>query len=214
MFTGIIEEIGAVKVVTRGAKSSQMTIHATRVTEDLQVGDSVSVNGVCLTVTSFNESSFTADVMPETLSRSNLGQLRVGNRVNLERALQLGGRLGGHLVSGHIDGTGRIESRTKEDNADWFRISAPNNLLKYMADKGSVAVDGISLTIVNVDRSGFTVSVIPHTLSETVLTDKKSGDLVNIECDMIAKYLERLVEQGRGNGTIDLGFLADKGFID
>ncbi len=214
MFTGIIEEIGTVQAVQRGAKSSRLTIHGARVTEDMHEGDSISINGVCLTVTDFDKSSFTADVMPETLSRSNLGQLVPGSRVNLERALQLGGRLGGHLVSGHIDGTGRIGTRWRDENAEWFRISASKEILKYIAKKGSVAVDGISLTVVSVDSSGFTVSVIPHTMSETVITDKKSGDLVNIECDMIAKYLERLAEQDRGNGTIDLGFLADKGFID
>lgn len=214
MFTGIIEEIGTVQAVQRGAKSSRLTIHGARVTEDMHEGDSISINGVCLTVTDFDKSSFTADVMPETLSRSNLGQLVPGSRVNLERALQLGGRLGGHLVSGHIDGTGRIGTRWRDENAEWFRISASKEILKYIAEKGSVAVDGISLTVVSVDSSGFTVSVIPHTMSETVITDKKSGDLVNIECDMIAKYLERLAEQDRGNGTIDLGFLADKGFID
>lgn len=214
MFTGIIEEIGTVQAVQRGAKSSRLTIHGARVTKDMHEGDSISINGVCLTVTDFDKSSFTADVMPETLSRSNLGQLVPGSRVNLERALQLGGRLGGHLVSGHIDGTGRIGARWRDENAEWFRISASKEILKYIAEKGSVAVDGISLTVVSVDSSGFTVSVIPHTMSETVITDKKSGDLVNIECDMIAKYLERLAEQDRGNGTIDLGFLADKGFID
>ena len=214
MFTGIIEEIGTVQAVMRGARSSQITVKAAKVLEDMHVGDSISTNGVCLTVTSFDRSSFTMDAMPETLARTNLGSLMPGSRVNLERALQLGGRLGGHLVSGHIDGTGRIANRRKDENAEWFTIAAGSEILKYIAEKGSVAVDGISLTVTGVDAGTFSVSIIPHTQDETTLTGKKAGETVNIECDMIAKYLERLMTQGGKEGGITLDFLADKGFTD
>jgi riboflavin synthase len=214
MFTGIIEEIGTVQAVKRGTRSSQLTVHALKVTADLRTGDSINTNGVCLTVTSFDKTSFTADVMPETMSRSNLGQLVAGSPVNLERAVQLSGRLGGHLVSGHIDGTGRIARRTRDENAEWFHITATQEILKYIAEKGSVAIDGISLTVARVDHDGFSVSIIPHTLMETTITNRKIGEQVNIECDMIAKYLERLIKQGRGEGKIDPRFLADNGFID
>lgn len=214
MFTGIIEEIGTVQAVKRGARSSQLTVKTVEVTADMHLGDSINTNGVCLTVTAFGKDFFTADVMPETMSRSTLGKLAAGSPVNLERALQLGGRLGGHLVSGHIDGPGRIESRWKDDNAEWFRIAPGREILRYIAVKGSIAVDGISLTVTGVDDSSFTVSIIPHTRQITTLAGKKSGDAVNIECDMIAKYLERLINQGGGDGSISLDFLADKGFIE
>jgi riboflavin synthase len=214
MFTGIIEETGTVHAVRRGARSSQLTIRAVKVTEDLREGDSINTDGVCLTVTAFDKDSFTADVMPETMSRTTLGSLGPGHPVNLERALKLGGRLGGHLVSGHIDGTGRIESITRDDNAHWFRITAPKEILKYIAEKGSVSVDGISLTVAEISKRGFSVSVIPHTSRQTAISLKKNGDMVNIECDMIAKYLERLINQDKGPGRISLDFLSDKGFLD
>ena len=214
MFTGIIEEIGTVQSVKRGAKSSQLTVKAVKVTADIHTGDSINTNGVCLTVTDFGKDFFTADVMPETMSRSTLGKLVPGSPVNLERALQLGGRLGGHFVSGHIDGPGRIENRWKDDNAEWFRIAPGREILRYMAVKGSVAIDGISLTVTGIDDSTFTVSVIPHTRHVTTLAGKKIGDAVNVECDMIAKYLERLINHGGGEGSISLDFLTDKGFID
>ena len=214
MFTGIIEEIGKVEAVRPGAQSSQITIRAARVLTDIRRGDSINTNGACLTVVEFDTSTFTVDVMPESMKRTNLGELRNGSRVNLERALKLSGRLGGHLVSGHIDGTGKISSRWKEENAEWFRISAGPEILKYLAEKGSVAVDGISLTVVEAGDAFFTVSVIPHTQTETTLTSKKTGESVNIECDMIAKYLEKLTNNERGTGRISLDFLADKGFIE
>jgi riboflavin synthase len=214
MFTGIIEETGKVHAVKRGNRSSQITIRAEKVTEDLHLGDSINTNGVCLTVTSFDKDFFTADVMPETMARTTLGMLTPGNPVNLERALKLGGRLGGHLVSGHIDGTGRIESRTKDENAEWFRIVPSKEMLRYIAEKGSVAIDGISLTVAEVNDTGFSVSVIPHTQTATAISGKKTGDAVNIECDMIAKYTERLLNQDKGNGRISLDFLSDKGFLD
>jgi riboflavin synthase len=214
MFTGIIEETGTVHAVRRGTRSSQLTIRALKITEDLREGDSISTDGVCLTVTSFGKDSFTADVMPETMSRTTLGSLEPGAPVNLERALKLGGRLGGHLVSGHIDCTGRIESITKDDNAHWFRIAVGKEILKYITVKGSVSVDGISLTVAEITERGFSVSVIPHTSQKTAILLKRNGDMVNIECDMIAKYLERLINQDKGTGRISLDFLSDKGFLD
>lgn len=214
MFTGIIEETGTVQTVKRGRRSSQLSIRAVQVTEDARPGDSICVNGVCLTVTSLDKQSFSADVMPETLSATTLGTLQAGDPVNLERALLLNSRLGGHLVSGHIDGTGRIDARWKDDNAEWFRIMAPADLMRYIAEKGSVAIDGISLTIVKVDPASFTVSVIPFTRAETTITLRKAGDRVNIECDLIAKYTEKLMNGSKGKGAISLDFLAEKGFID
>ena len=214
MFTGIIEEIGKVDAVRRGAHSSQITLRASEVIKDIRLGDSICTNGVCLTVVAFDTHSFTVDVMPETMSKTNLGDLRQGSQVNLERALRLSDRLGGHLVSGHIDGTGRIALRRKDENAEWFRISAGKELLRYIVGKGSVAVDGISLTVVEANEDSFTVSLIPHTQAVTTLYGKKAGDTGNIECDMIAKYLEKLMNNGRGEGRISLDFLASKGFID
>ena len=214
MFTGIIEEIGKVSAIRHGSNSSQITVRAERVPGDLRMGDSVNTNGACLTVVAFDGASFTVDVMPETMKRTNLGELRTGSPVNLERALKLSDRLGGHLVSGHIDGTGKIASRWTDENAEWFRITAGAEILKYIADKGSVAVDGISLTVVEAGDSSFTVSVIPHTKHETAISGKKTGDTVNIECDMIAKYLEKLTTNGRASGRISLEFLAGNGFTE
>ena len=214
MFTGIIEEIGVLTALHKASRSARMTVRAVRIPEDMRTGDSISVNGVCLTVNHFDAHGFTADVMPETLTRTNLGLLKPGQRVNLERAVQLGGRLGGHLVSGHIDGTGRIESRFRDGNAEWFRITAGPGIMKFIAAKGSVAVDGISLTVVDVSRTTFTVSVIPHTQSETILNEKTNGDLVNIECDMVARYLEKLTGSGESSGRISEGFLAENGFTE
>ena len=214
MFTGIIEEIGTVQTVQRGSRSSQITIRARKVIADLQIGDSISVNGACLTVISFNDKGFTADVMPETMGRTNLGQLSGEKPVNLERALRLGDRLGGHLVSGHIDGTGRIDDCRKDENAYWFRISAGKEIIRYVVEKGSVAIDGISLTVAGVTGSSFTVSVIPHTQAQTTLTPDKKGKTVNIECDIISKYIEKFIKNGRDEGNITLDFLAGNGFIE
>ncbi|HNW76107.1 MAG TPA: riboflavin synthase [Bacteroidales bacterium] len=214
MFTGIIEEVGTVQTVKRGSRSSQITIRALKVTADLQIGDSISVNGVCLTVISFDLRQFTADVMPETMNRTNLGQLSADTPVNLERALRLGDRLGGHLVSGHVDGTGRIEDCRKDENAYWFRISAGKEIIRYVVEKGSVAIDGISLTVAGVTGSSFTVSVIPHTRAQTTMTPDRRGETVNIECDIISKYIEKFIKNGRDEGNITLDFLAGKGFIE
>ncbi|MEI7662139.1 MAG: riboflavin synthase [Bacteroidota bacterium] len=213
MFTGIVEEIGIVKAVQHGAGSSRVTIGAKTVLEGVKVGDSINTNGVCLTVTSFGAGYFTIDVMPETMRRTNFGSLKAGSRVNLERALRLMDRLGGHLVSGHIDDTGKIGRRWVEDNAVWFSIHVEGKLLRYIVEKGSVAIDGISLTVAAVDRQSFTVSVIPHTQEVTTLPDKKAGDLLNIECDMIAKYIEKLTSSGDQGSKIDMDFLAKNNFL-
>ena len=215
MFTGIIEEIGTVKGVKRGNRSVVLEVQAKKVLEDLKVGDSIATNGVCLTVTSFTGSVFCADVMPETMQRSNLGELRAGDRVNLERALTLNGRLGGHIVSGHIDGTGKIVGREKDENAIWISVATSGELLRYIVDKGSITIDGISLTVVSVNDAGFTVSIIPHTQDETTLVKKKIGDTVNLENDGIAKYVEKLMrpaEPSEPKGGMTLDFLLANGF--
>lgn len=192
MFTGIIEEIGIVRKIVRSEKSIQFTIVAFKVCEGTKVGDSIAVNGVCLTVTFVAKDVFCADVMPETLLRSSLGKLRIGSRVNLERAILANGRFGGHFVSGHIDGKGILKSIEKDGIAFKLKISCNSEFLKYIPVKASVALDGISLTVCAVDSLSFTVSIIPHTFSATTLLDKSIGDEINIECDMVAKYLEKL----------------------
>lgn len=215
MFTGIIEEIGTIRGIKRGNRSVVLEVQAKKVLEDLHVGDSIATNGVCLTVISFANGSFCADVMPETMQRSNLGELHVGDRVNLERALTLNGRLGGHIVSGHVDGLGKIVGREKDENAIWIMISAPAELLRYIVDKGSITIDGISLTVVDVTDTGFTVSIIPHTQDETTLVQKKIGDVVNLENDVIAKYVEKLMRPtvpAEPKGGLTLDFLLANGF--
>lgn len=193
MFTGIIEEIGKVKDVKKGEESSVLTIGAKTVLEGTAIGDSISVNGVCLTVTQLLTDAFEADVMAETLNRSNIGELEPGREINLERAVSLQTRLGGHIVSGHIDGTGIIREFREDDNAVWVTIAAKPELLRYIIEKGSIAIDGISLTVAAVDDHSFAVSIIPHTAEETTLLRKKVGDTVNLECDMIGKYVEKLL---------------------
>ena len=213
MFTGIIEEIGTIRAVRHGANSSQVTVAVQKILEDVKVGDSINTNGVCLTVTSFGNDYFTMDVMPETLRRTNFAALKPGSRVNLERALRLADRLGGHLVSGHIDGTGKIGKKWVEDNAVWFNILADPGLLRYIVEKGSVALDGISLTVASVDRQSLGVSLIPHTQGVTTLMDKKPGDLLNIECDLLAKYIEKLTTTGDHGSKIDMDFLSKNNFL-
>lgn len=213
MFTGIIEEVGIVRAVRHGARSAVLQISAQVITADLNIGDSVAVNGVCLTVTQLSPAGFTVDVMPETLSRSNLSVLVSGSRVNLERALPAGGRFGGHIVSGHIDGVGRVKALRRDDNALWYEISAAPELLRYIVEKGSVAVDGISLTVAWVTSSSFAVSVIPHTAAVTVLTERRVGDGVNLECDIIAKYVEQLVTPAKTSQvSLTREFLLENGF--
>ena len=193
MFTGIIEEVGRIRAIERQAVSARLTVAASKVLSDVHLGDSIAVNGVCLTVTDLKADSFTADVMHETLRRSSLGSVRTGSPVNLERAMQLGGRFGGHIVSGHIDTTGKILGIREDDNAVWYRIGADYKILKYIVEKGSVALDGISLTVAEVRSDSFSVSVIPHTRANTTLTHKKIGDIINIETDCIGKYIEKLI---------------------
>ncbi|MCR8744006.1 riboflavin synthase [Romboutsia lituseburensis] len=215
MFTGIIEEIGIVKDIKKSVKSSKITIEANKILEKINLGDSISTNGVCLTASSINENYFEADIMAETLRRSNLGKLKIGSKVNLERALCLECRLGGHIVSGHIDGIGEIISFIKEDNAIWVSIKTSKDLLKYIVEKGSIAIDGISLTVAYVDDYKFKVSVIPHTKSETTLLKKNVKDTVNIECDMIGKYVEKLLGLSKKNikSNLNEDFLKENGFI-
>ena len=216
MFTGLIEEIGTVESIKKGPKSATISIEAKKILEDIMPGDSIATNGVCLTVTSFTPHSFEVDVMAETMRKSNLNSLSPGNKVNLERALKLGDRLGGHIVSGHIDGTGTIEDFRQEDNAVWVSITAPPDILKYIINKGSIAVDGISLTVAYVDNKCFKVSIIPLTKDETTLIGKNIGDEVNLEVDMIGKYVERLLsfkEDNPHNSSIDMNFLSEHGFL-
>jgi riboflavin synthase len=213
MFTGIVEEVGIIKSITQGASSCQLTIGAKVVLQDVKTGDSINVNGICLTVTAFGPECFSADAMPETIRQTNFSALQPGSAVNLERALRLADRLGGHLVSGHIDGTGKILRRWEESNAVWFNISAPEKVLRYMADRGSVCLDGISLTVTTCDRKSFSVSIIPHTLEVTALKGKQAGDLLNIECDIIAKYVEKLHGSGSASSKIDMDFLSTNNFL-
>ncbi len=217
MFTGIVEEIGKVQGIRRGEKSFTLRISGSLVLDKTFMGDSICTNGVCLTVTKINNNSFEADVMVETLRRSNLGVLKIGSYVNLERALALDKRLGGHLVSGHIDGVGEIISREKEDNATWITIKSSPDILRYIIEKGSITIDGISLTVAYVDEYVFKVSIIPHTSINTTLLDKIRGDKVNLECDLIGKYVEKLLGLQRQdkvvNSRVNEDFLEINGFI-
>ena len=216
MFTGIVEEMGQIRSIVRGASSAVLSIEANLILEDLKIGDSVAVNGVCLTATSIGAGGFTADVMHETLNRSSLGALQKGSHVNLERAMLANGRFGGHIVSGHIDGTGTIGSIQKDDNALWYTILADAKLIRYIVEKGSVTIDGISLTVADVQSDRFAVSLIPHTAKVTVLGEKRTGDIVNLETDIIGKYVEKLmkptVEETKQKSGITMEFLAENGF--
>ena len=187
MFTGIIEEQGRIQSIRKGAHSAVLTIAAQTALQDVHLGDSIAVNGVCLTVTSFQKDSFTAHVMPETIRRSSLGKLNSGSVVNLERAMAANGRFGGHIVAGHIDGVGVIRAISKDDNAIWYHIRTERNILRYIIEKGSIAIDGISLTVATVTADDFSVSVIPHTAANTNLILRRVGDTVNLENDCIGK---------------------------
>ena len=223
MFTGIIEEIGKIKGINKGRSSAVLEISASKVLEDVQLGDSIAVNGVCLTVTEFGESWFKVDVMHESMNRSSLSVLKSGSHVNLERAMAANGRFGGHIVSGHVDGMGTVRSVERDDNAVWYNISAAPQIMKYIVEKGSITIDGISLTVAKVGKDNFSVSIIPHTLKETILAEKKPGDVVNLENDMIGKYVERFVSIGAASlydgqfeekkeSGITMEFLAKNGF--
>lgn len=209
MFTGIVEEIGCVKSICKGAKSAMLTISADVIFSDLHIGDSVATNGVCLTVTSIRNKEFTADVMNETLSRTSLRELTSGSNVNLERAMSANGRFGGHIVSGHIDATGKITAIRKDDISIWYTVKADSKSLRYIIEKGSITIDGISLTVAKVENDNFSVSVIPHTARETVLSQKKIGSLVNLEVDMVGKYVEKFVTFPQ---TITEEMLRENGF--
>lgn len=216
MFTGIIEDVGTVKGIQRGAKSVILTISSAKIVEGVRIGDSIAVNGICLTATTVSGDAFTADVMPETMKRTSLGELKPGSSVNLERAMPADGRFGGHIVSGHIDGTGVIKDITREDNAVWYTIGADSTILKYIVEKGSIAIDGISLTVAYVDDNVFKVSIIPHTLKETILGMKKIGDKVNLENDIIGKYVEKLLSfktETKSSKGVDMSTLMENGFI-
>ncbi|MCL0094809.1 riboflavin synthase [Dehalococcoidales bacterium] len=207
MFTGIIEEVGRVNSV----KSGNLVIAASSVLHGIQLGGSMAVNGVCLTIINFNPSSFSVDIMPETLKRTNLGLLRVGDKVNLERPLALGGRLGGHLVQGHVDDTGRIASIIRDGGAILIKLETVPEVMRYIVEKGFIAVDGVSLTVVTKDTSSFQVSIVDYTQKHTNLGSRRVGDLVNLEVDIIAKYVEQLSQAHRPGITID--FLREHGFL-
>lgn len=228
MFTGIIEEAGIVRDLTVRSRSGSITVGARKVLGGTKIGDSIAVNGVCLTVVSMTEDSFRADIMAETVRRSSLGSLRPGDRVNLERAMAADGRFGGHIVAGHIDGTGVIRSMVREENATWVTIGTPVDILRYIVEKGSIAIDGISLTVAAVTEKDFSVSVIPHTAAVTTLSERKAGDSVNLENDIVGKYVEKLLGlQAPGSapagsvgsrsqspaGGITRGMLAENGFL-
>jgi riboflavin synthase len=216
MFTGLVEEIGKIQSVIKSTKSAKIIIKASKVLQGIKLGDSISTNGVCLTVTEFTSTGFTVDVMAETMRRSNLKDLTSGDEVNLERALSLQDRLGGHIVSGHIDGVGTISNYEKEDNAVWITVSTSSEILKYIVQKGSITIDGVSLTVAYVDENVFKVSIIPHTKEVTTLLKKKVGSEVNLECDIVGKYIEKLLlskEQAPVKRGIDFNFLSEHGFM-
>lgn len=194
MFTGIVEEVGTVKQIARRQHSAVLMIQAQTVLEHTKVGDSIAVNGICLTVTQLFPDSFSADVMHETLNRSAFSHLTIGSAVNLERAMPASGRFGGHIVSGHVDGIGHITRIRRDDTAVWYTIHAEPSILRYVVEKGSITIDGISLTVAEVDQESFSVSAIPHTVGKTSLHDRRKGDPVNLETDIIGKYVEKLLK--------------------
>lgn len=214
MFTGIIEETGSISDIRRHSLSASLTVSCRKITEDIHVGDSIAVNGICLTVTAFSISDFTVDVMPETMEKTSLKLLKNGSAVNLERAMAANGRFGGHIVSGHIDGTGTVLQIQEKEIAVIYKIGASIEILDGIVPKGSVALDGISLTVIDVTDSYFTVSLIPHTRSVTNMRDKRVGDPINVETDVIGKFVKKYVNsQGNSADSLSLDFLAEKGFM-
>ena len=220
MFTGIVEELGVIQRIAGTGNSGVISVRAEKVLEGTKVGDSIAVNGICLTVTALTPEGFTADVMPESVRRSSLSRAKTGDRVNLERAMAANGRFGGHIVSGHIDGTGIVTARRRDENAVWVTIRTGPEILKYIVEKGSICIDGISLTVAAVTAEDFSVSVIPHTGEETTLLDRSVGDMVNLETDIIGKYVERLLNPGKGEpsdgdnrpGGLSMKMLREYGF--
>ncbi|EFM39819.1 riboflavin synthase, alpha subunit [[Eubacterium] yurii subsp. margaretiae ATCC 43715] len=222
MFTGIVEETGKVSSIKRGSHSAILSIAANKILEDIHIGDSIAVNGICLTVTSFNKQGFSADVMHETIKRSSLSDIGIGDFVNLERAMPVGGRFGGHIVSGHVDGTGEITYIQRDDNAILYTIKADSKIIRYIVEKGSITVDGMSLTVVSVNEDTFIISAIPHTVEVSILKYRKLGDKVNLEVDIVGKYIEHFLSdtlKGRSysnkvtsSGSITKDFLDKYGF--
>ena len=215
MFTGIIEELGSLKTIRPQKNALRLTIAAKKILEDIHLGDSIAVNGICLTVVDFHSDSFSADVMHETLNRSALSRLGTGSHVNLERAMPADGRFGGHIVAGHVDGVGTVANVRRDDTAVWFTVRAAPDILRYIVEKGSVAIDGISLTVAAVTQTDFSISAIPHTVANTVLRERKRGDPVNLETDVIGKYVEKLLFPTMGrrqDTTITKEFLSQHGF--
>ena len=213
MFTGIVEEIGIISGIKQGKNSEILTIKAKKVLEDTKIGDSIAVNGICLTVTALSSDSFTADVMHETINRSSLSKLKYGSKVNLERAMPVNGRFGGHIVSGHVDGIGTIINIKPDDNAIWYKIQANQQILKYIVEKGSITIDGISLTVAKVSETDFSISAIPHTVEQTILKEKRQGDTINLETDILAKYIEKLLSHTQNKQSkITKEFLLEHGF--
>jgi riboflavin synthase len=221
MFTGLIEEIGKIKRITKGSRSYQYSIEAKLILDDLKIGNSVSTDGACLTVVEKNASGFIVDIMEETVKRTNFSQLKIGDSINLERALKLSDRLGGHLVSGHIDGIGKITKIQKVDIANLIHIEAPQEILNQLIQKGSVAIDGISLTVIEVSDRDFQIGIIPHTAKETTLLNKEIGDLVNVETDLMGKYIQRFLRQestekttqAKKSSGLTMDFLTANGYI-
>ncbi|MFY0521458.1 riboflavin synthase [Lysinibacillus sp. UGB7] len=212
MFTGIIEDVGVVKTLQNNRQSMKITVISPKMVGDVKLGDSIAVNGVCLTVTSFNEQEMTMDVMPETVKATNLRQLAVGDPVNLERAMPADGRFGGHFVSGHVDGVGKILRKRPMANAVYIDIELSEELTSYCIPKGSITIDGTSLTLFHVERNSVTVSLIPHTYSETIFGTKNVGALVNIETDLLGKYIMHQLQRGQATSAITRGYLAKHGF--
>lgn len=215
MFTGIVESMGRVQGIKRRALSFQIDIQAESILYNVNLGDSIAVNGVCLTVTNNDLQHFSADVMPETMNKTTLKNLKTGDYVNLERALRLGDRLGGHIVQGHVDGIGIIKAKDKYDIAYVYTIQAPAEVLNYTVPKGSIAVDGVSLTVINVLADTFTVSLIPHSADKTILGSKQAGDYVNLESDILGRYIEKLLKTGgdKETSSLSVSFLAENGFL-
>lgn len=226
MFTGLVEEVGTMSSVSRKGEAMVLEIAAGLITDGLKLGDSISVNGVCLTATTFHRNKFTVDVMPQTYRNTNLKDLKPGSKVNLERAMLAGGRFGGHIVQGHVDGVGTIVGMKKDQNAVVYEIAPADHVLfKYIIPKGSITVDGISLTVVEITDRGFSISIIPHTLSETLFAFKNTGDTVNLECDILGKYVEHLLKYSNSregdlnksnrasSSTVDMSFLVENGFV-
>ena len=215
MFTGIVESMGRVRGIKRGAQSFQIDIQAEAILDDVKLGDSIAVNGVCLTVTNYDSQHFTADVMPETMDKTTLKHLKSGEYVNLERALRVGDRMGGHIVQGHVDAVGVIKAKEKRDIAYVYTIKAPAEVLHYTVPKGSITVDGVSLTVIDVLPDSFTVSLIPHSADQTILGRKQAGDHVNLESDILGRYIEKLLQIGgdKETSSLSVSFLAENGFL-